>query len=136
MNSILFFDLEVGEKSEKIEDIGAILGDETFHSSSLKVFEYFSREASFLCGHNVLGHDLKYLEKVRFNHDFLKKPVIDSLYLSALLFSEKPYHRLVKDYRLNSNEINNPLSDSKLVKSLFSRRQNKARKIKDEELLK
>ena len=119
MNKILFFDLEVGEKNEKIEDVGAILREETFHSSSLKVFEYFSKEASFICGHNILAHDLKYLKKARFNHDFLKKPAIDTLYLSALLFSEKPYHRLVKDYRLNRDHINNPLADSKLVKTLF-----------------
>ncbi|MEQ8172867.1 MAG: hypothetical protein ABRQ38_28550 [Candidatus Eremiobacterota bacterium] len=59
------------------------------------------------------------MHKLQFNHDFFNKHIIDTLYLSALLFSEKPYHSLVKDYRLNSSTINNPLSDSRLVEKLF-----------------
>jgi hypothetical protein len=31
---------------------------------------------------------------------FLKLPVIDTHYLSLLAFPRKPYHRLVKDYKL------------------------------------
>lgn len=40
MNNILFFDLEIDEKTEKIQDIGAVLNNETFHSSSVKIFEF------------------------------------------------------------------------------------------------
>ena len=32
--------------------------------------------------------------------DFLKLPVIDTLFLSPLAFPENPYHKLVKDYKL------------------------------------
>ncbi|MBO5522953.1 MAG: RecQ family ATP-dependent DNA helicase, partial [Roseburia sp.] len=42
--------------------------------------------------------------------------VIDTLCLSALLFPQKPYHRLLKDDKLQTEELNNPLNDA--VKAL------------------
>ena len=36
----------------------------------------------------------------------LKKPAIDTLYLSPLAFPENPYHRLVKDYQIVRDSIN------------------------------
>ena len=47
------------------------------------------------------------------------KPVIDTLYFSPLAFPENPYHRLVKDYKLVRDSLNDPLADAKLALTLF-----------------
>jgi ATP-dependent DNA helicase RecQ len=47
------------------------------------------------------------------------KPVIDTLFLSPLAFPENPYHRLVKNYKLLRDSLNDPLADAKLALSLF-----------------
>ncbi|HOM02335.1 MAG TPA: RecQ family ATP-dependent DNA helicase [Acetivibrio sp.] len=44
---------------------------------------------------------------------------IDTLYLSPLLFPQKPYHSLVKDDKLQTDDINNPLNDSIKARDLF-----------------
>jgi ATP-dependent DNA helicase RecQ len=54
------------------------------------------------------------------NPVFFRKHWIDTLYLSALMFPQNPYHKLVKDYKLVSEEPNNPVSDSKLAKRLLT----------------
>jgi len=41
------------------------------------------------------------------------------LFLSPLLFPEKPYHRLLKDDKLQPEELNNPVNDSKKAEELF-----------------
>jgi ATP-dependent DNA helicase RecQ len=47
--------------------------------------------------------------------------VVDTLYLSALLFPEKPYHKLVKDYKLYAEyPPNNPVWDAGLARQLFA----------------
>lgn len=119
MNAILFFDLEVEEKSERIRDIGAIYNTYSFHKTYISEFELFSQNALFVCGHNILAHDLKFLKASSMSRTFFDKGLIDTLYLSTLLFPQKPYHRLVKDYKLLSEEINNPLTDAILAKELF-----------------
>ncbi|QHT66185.1 RecQ family ATP-dependent DNA helicase [Rhodocytophaga rosea] len=120
MNHILFFDLEVEEKSGRIKDIGAIYNTYTFHKTYLTEFELFSQEALFVCGHNILAHDLKFLKDSTLSPAFFDKGFIDTLYLSTLLFPQKPYHRLVKDYKLLSEEINNPLTDAILASEVFT----------------
>jgi ATP-dependent DNA helicase RecQ len=44
---------------------------------------------------------------------------IDTLFLSALLFPEKPYHRLVKDDKLDPEKLNNPYTDATKARELF-----------------
>ncbi len=44
---------------------------------------------------------------------------IDTLFLSPLLFPTKPYHALLKNDKLQSDELNNPLNDSKKARDLF-----------------
>lgn len=56
------------------------------------------------------------LGQVEYN-DFLNRwNVIDTLYLSPLLFPHRPYHKLLKDDKLQTEEINNPLNDAKKAK--------------------
>lgn len=115
---IVFFDTEVSIRDEKIHDIGAVKEDGTvFHAASAKDFLTFMGEHSFLCGHNVIEHDLPFLEKAM-GHT-LSYPVIDTLYLSPLLFPKHPYHALLKDDKLRTEELNDPVNDSKKAQALF-----------------
>lgn len=59
-----FFDIEVSERGERILDIGCILSDgSTFHKNQLPAFLEFTDEAEFICGHNIIAHDLVHLQK-------------------------------------------------------------------------
>ena len=116
---IVFFDLEVNVKTEKIEDYGGVKRNGgSYHSNSGNGFWKFMEGARYVAGHNILNHDLGYI-----GHKLKERcpdcHVIDTLYLSALFFAERPYHRLVKDYKLVSKERNNPLTDSELSKEVF-----------------
>ena len=121
MNQILFFDIEVSESKKTIKDIGAIWNGTHFHKNSITEFAQFVSNASTLCGHNIINHDLQILENTIVSESLKNKLYIDTLYLSALLFAEKPYHKLIKDYKLFhvEAEFNNPVSDSKLCKELL-----------------
>lgn len=114
MNKIIFLDLEVSESGDKVFDYGAIKSrDEMLHTGSYHAFNEFIAEADYLCGHNIINHDSKYFEapqKVRY---------IDTLYLSPLLFPNKPYHALLKDDKLQTDELNNPLNDAIKAQELF-----------------
>lgn len=68
-------------------------------------------------GHNILKHDLPVLQ--RNFHNGISKPVIDTLYLSPLLFPSVPYHALVKDDKINPEGPNNPLNDAIKARDLF-----------------
>lgn len=118
MNSIVFVDSEISAESGKVLDIGAVKPDRSqFHSASAQGFSAFVSDADYICGHNILAHDLKYVGKLL---DQEKPPVpIDTLYLSPLLFPHKPYHALLKDDKLQTDELNNPLNDSIKAMQLF-----------------
>lgn len=60
--SIVFIDTEVGVDDHKIHDIGAVRQDRAyFHSASVRNFVEFIAGAEYICGHNILHHDLKYI---------------------------------------------------------------------------
>ena len=118
MKQITFIDSEVVPDTGKISDFGAIRPNgEYIHSASLDVIRGFLLETDFLCGHNIIAHDLKYLNK--YLGQIKCAGVIDTLHLSALLFPQRPYHSLVKDDKLLTDEINNPVSDSKKAMNLL-----------------
>jgi len=120
MNSIAFIDTEIEPKSGKILDIGAVKDDGNFfHSPSISDFTAFLRGADFICGHNIFNHDLKYIEKATNDAGVTTSNVIDTLFLSPLLFPTKPYHALLKDDKLQTEDTNNPLNDSIKAKDLF-----------------
>ena len=115
MDDIAFIDLEVDGRG-KILDAGAIRGGNTLHTSRIAELTRFIGDAEFLCGHNIIEHDYKYLRP------FLQREyrLIDTLYLSPILFPKKPYHKLLKDDKLLSDELNNPLSDAKKAMELYA----------------
>lgn len=120
MKTITFFDTETDPKSKKILDIGGVKSDgNIFHSNSIKDFADFLNNADFICGHNIIRHDLKYLKKHLSFHGKNHLQFIDTLFLSPLLFPTKPYHHLLKDDKIQTDELNNPVNDSLKAKDLF-----------------
>ncbi|MDH3348050.1 MAG: RecQ family ATP-dependent DNA helicase, partial [Desulfobulbaceae bacterium] len=120
-------DIEVNEQGA-IFHIGALFRDQqlrleqctTKTASALAALDRFTEGAEFLVGHNFLDHDLPLLRHTGVELKFLAKPVIDTLYLSPLAFPENPYHRLVKDYKLVHDAINDPVADARLALSLLN----------------
>lgn len=116
--SVVFFDTEIGANDKKIHDIGAVHSDKgSLHTAAVSEFCAFVADVDFLCGHNVVHHDMKYLAPVL--NQRTPKKIIDTLYLSPLLFPRRPYHRLVKDDKLQVDELNNPVNDSLKAQTLF-----------------
>ena len=70
-----------------------------------------------MCGHNLIAHDAVYLAPLL--GPLAPETTIDTLYLSALMFPKHPYHALVKDDKLQNDELNNPLSDARKAMDLF-----------------
>lgn len=120
MNLIAFIDTEIEPRSQKILDIGSIKDDGNFfHKASLDAFIQFLDGTQFVCGHNIFRHDIKYIGEVLYDVGISQANIIDTLFLSPLLFPTKPYHALLKDDKLQSEDTNNPLSDSIKAKDLF-----------------
>ena len=121
----LFLDLEINNVGT-IYHIGAVFGDHTFERKgrfdlalALKELDILADAADYILGHNILGHDLPALATKTPHLRLLHKPVVDTLYLSPLAFPENPYHRLVKDYKLVRDSLNNPVADARLAASVF-----------------
>lgn len=118
LKPITFIDTEIGITDHKIHDIGAVRQDHTvFHSASIHDFAAFVDDAKYVCGHNVIHHDLKYIQNA-LGYD-LPAVVVDTLYLSPLLFPKRPYHALLKDDKLQTEQLNDPVNDCKKAESLF-----------------
>ncbi len=110
-------DTEIGLKDRKIHDIGAIRYDGAkFHHASKKELFEFLGDIDYVCGHNIIHHDAKYL----FPSETCQWLLVDTLYISPLLFPERPYHKLVKDDKLVSEQINNPVNDCEKARDLLS----------------
>ena len=109
-------DVEVGLKDYKIHDIGVLRYDNAiFHNASKKEFYDFINNVDYLCGHNIIHHDIKYL----FGSEQHRWQLVDTLYMSPLLFPECPYHKLVKDDKLINEQMNNPVNDCQKAKELL-----------------
>src|SRR5690606_29939607 len=120
MNSIAFIDTEIEPKSGKVLDIGSVKDNgASFHKTSVADFIQFINGTRFICGHNIFNHDIKYIGKALNDAGINSTNIIDTLFLSPLLFPTKPYHKLLKDDKLQSDEMNNPLNDSIKAKDLF-----------------
>lgn len=120
MADITFIDLEVNPVNRQILDLGAIRSDGVpFHAGSSIHFLQFISQSAYIGGHNILKHDLEYLKPL-FRNAGLKRPkAIDTLYLSPLLFPARPYHHLLKDDKLQTDSLSNPLNDSMKAQELF-----------------
>lgn len=123
MYTVVFIDTEVSVDRDTVVDYGAVVDRNTYiHTKSAKVFEDFLIQNStgnkrFLCGHNIVHHDTKYIRQQMQAAGITD--MIDTLYLSPLLFPNKPYHALLKDDKLLTDSLNNPLNDSIKAMELF-----------------
>ena len=117
-NSVSFIDTEITIESKKIKDFGAVRMDgAVLHTGAPREFFTFIADSKYVCGHNIIHFDLEEIQKI-YDVD-LKRKAIDTLYLSPLLFPKRPYHSLVKDDKLQTEELNNPVNDSRKAKELF-----------------
>ncbi len=121
---ILSFDLELS-RDEKFHHLGAILSENQLsikgnQEQAIQALDNLAKTADSVLGHNILDFDyLGSPSNIYSNRHLLDKPVIDTLYLSPLAFPRNPYHKLVKDYKLVRDTLNNPVADARLALSIF-----------------
>ena len=104
---ILFFDIEVTAQ-KKIAKLWAIdqHGKTIYSGDNVEDFFNKTKDYEVLAWHNILYHDLEYLSTVHnISTSFLEKPIIDTLRLSSLIFIRKPYHKLIKDYKTEPENL-------------------------------
>lgn len=118
MKTIAFIDIETQAKSMKILDCGAIdnIGNQ-LHSGSVAHLIQIIEKNEFICGHNIIHHDIPCLENSA--KRLIRNKAVDTLYFSPLLFPKKPYHKLLKDDKLQTEELNNPLNDAIKARDLL-----------------
>lgn len=120
MKTIAFIDLEIESTKGKIVDIGGISANgSAIHTRSLSQLTSFLSKTQFIGGHNLFSHDLHYIQRELAAAGIDHTSAIDTLVLSPLLFPKQPYHALVKDDKLQTDDVNNPLNDSMKARDLF-----------------
>lgn len=120
MTDITFIDLEVNPVNRQILDMGAIRTDGVpFHANSSAGFIRFITQTAYIGGHNILNHDLTYILPLLRQGGYRPPKTIDTLYLSPLLFPARPYHHLLKDDKLQTDSLSNPLNDAMKAQELF-----------------
>ena len=126
LDQCLLLDIEINEKAE-IYSVGAVFqGQQVCYGprkivsrNQLKEIDAFAEQADFVLGHNIIAHDIPHLAGAAPHLNLLAKPIVDTLYLSPLAFPENPYHRLVKDYQLVRDAVNDPAADAELAGRVF-----------------
>lgn len=121
MNSVAFFDIEVIVNDGKIDRLGLFIDNIKIATTSIyETIDIFKqKKPQFICGHNFVNHDKEFLSKTSFNSIFKDVRIIDTLYLSMLLFVNKKTHKLSKPYKIELNIENQPLGDAEQTKELF-----------------
>lgn len=116
----LILDLETSTDGKRLLAVGALFGQGELHERKLDKLEPWLKEARVLVGHNIVRHDAPFLRKRLGDASLAGKQLADTLCWSALLYADRPYHKLVKGYKLHSEDAeNNPLSDAKLCGQLL-----------------
>lgn len=119
MPAIAYLDLEIDTHTKKIMDIGAILPNQNLHTTKISEIINQIKGVDFICGHNFLTHDYTYIKSDLESINKNAEDIIDTLYLSALLFPKRPYHALNKDYKSDFENSNNPLNDCMITRELL-----------------
>lgn len=115
MSKIVFIDSEISHGGE-ICDLGAVKPEGgRLHTTLQNEFSAFASGCRYVCGHNLIAHDLKYVGRLILG-DYTP---IDTLTISPLLFPKKPYHHLLKDYKIQTEQLNDPANDAALCMELF-----------------
>jgi ATP-dependent DNA helicase RecQ len=119
LQEILFFDLEMN-KDNTVSDVGALFQGNDLHEKSMGGLVDWIKKSKYICGHNIIAHDIPIIKRLCGDELFDDKIIIDTLVWSPIVFGSLPYHPLVKEYKIvNELDVNNPLSDCKLTLSLL-----------------
>lgn len=126
LDRALLLDLEVSHQGVLLK-LGAVLGHSTLArpgraplNETLRELDTLVERAHCVLGHNLVRHDLQILRERAPQHAIHHLPVVDTLVLSPICFPENPYHRLVKDYKLVRESVNDPVADARQAALLFS----------------
>lgn len=121
----LTLDIEVSADGH-IRDAGALFGGVEFrvrnaHSSeeAVRRLGAFAEGADYVVGHNIVAHDRHFIQAHLAGSALLDLPVVDTLYLAPPARPKRPYHRLVKDYKLVGAEQSDPVEDCRLALQLL-----------------
>ncbi len=121
----LILDLEA-RANGSIRLLGALHGDRklkipdaTSSDEAVRELNAFGEGADFVVGHNIVAHDRPLIEARLRGATLLDLPVVDTLYLAPLAKPQRPYHRLVKDYKLVGAEQSDPVADCLLTRQLL-----------------
>ena len=126
----LSLDLEVGREDRRIRAFGAVRPDTgerlVFQggdlAAALRRLDDLAAGADFLLGHNLICFDLPHLAAANPDLRLLRRPAVDTLWLSPLAFPRNPYHHLVKHYQdgaLKRGRVNDPELDAMLALDVF-----------------
>jgi ATP-dependent DNA helicase RecQ len=126
LSRAVLLDLEVSHRGTILK-VGAVRGEVTLMRSGNFAPQTLSKQfvplvngATCLLGHNLTRHDLPILREHAPSLLLFSLPVIDTLVLSPICFPENPYHRLVKDYKLVRESLNDPVADARQAAALFA----------------
>ncbi|EDZ62212.1 ATP-dependent DNA helicase [Sulfurimonas gotlandica GD1] len=124
----LYIDIEATYSGD-IQELGLIYKEEELKTTSIKEAYEYIQDAStnYIVGHNIIAFDKKILETSSINSLLHGKVFIDTLPISMLLFNEKTFHNLPKNYKNEDNFLNDPVKDAKLSKELLVKSINKFR---------
>ncbi len=122
-SDILFMDLEVNNRSKKIEEIGLVFNGKELRTSTVGKCGKFIKKVNptYIAGHNFIDFDLEFIKNTSLYKDIKNRNIIDTLPLSLLLFSEKTVHSLPKNYKSEDDFQNNPVEDSKITSKLLKK---------------
>jgi ATP-dependent DNA helicase RecQ len=116
---ILFLDLEVDIATQKVKEIGLVQGERYYKGRDQSKIREFAQGAKWICGHNLLGHDLPMLKRMGLADRLNRLEPIDTLLLSPLLRPDLKRHKLAKDYLVNDLSKADPLYDAELARDLL-----------------
>jgi len=118
---IFYVDIEAGKNSNQIYSCGALYKKENYEGGSIREILklYLTDEPKYICGHNFIEHDKNLLKDTSFNQALNKAKIIDTFFLSMLLYPTKLSHKLNKLYKTEVHIENNPLGDCVCTKNLL-----------------
>lgn len=120
LEGCVIVDLEL-EADGEVRTLGAIRGGRELRTpehlstrDALGHLDDFARGARFVVGHNIVAHDRRFIEMHDAAAELLRMPLVDTLYLAPLAFPQRPYHKLLKDYKLGV-EQSDPVKDCRIA---------------------
>ncbi|GAA0570884.1 RecQ family ATP-dependent DNA helicase [Caenispirillum bisanense] len=121
MQGVLLLDVEAERQTARLREVGLVLDRKSWHwvrggpTPLAEGLQGFAVNATAVAGHNIIAHDIPLLAAAGASAAVDRLPVIDTLVLSPLSHPQNPYHRLIKDYKLVREAVNDPVADSRLA---------------------